>query len=547
MSVKLETTTNQVQFEDNYLTRNHRSITSTPDIALTEYVANAWDAGAYNVKIKIPDEDSSELISIEDDGTGMTDAEFNQRWMTLNYDRQKRQGKKVTFPKNTESYSRIAYGRNGVGRHGMLCFNDSYTIETWCNGKCNRYTIGTSSGNQPFEVIDHVSSDKSGHGTIISAYINKHHPDPNEMIDIISARFLYDPKFIVDVNGKTIDLMDQKNICQTKEVKINNINLKMTMIDSTKSALNAHQHGIAFWISGRLVGQPSWTINNYQFLDGRYRAAKRYTIIIETDDLIEEILPDWTGFANTANMKMFLQEFKPHIEDFLNSVMIGQIEDLQQDIIEETRPQLETLNPSGQRDVSKFIELLSTKNPTINHDFFKIAVEAMVSIEKAKNGEQLLLKISQMSADDIDKLADLLNSWDVDDILAVLNEIDKRITIIEAIDRICEDKNTDELHTLHPLVLNSRWLFGAEFDSPMFVSNKTLATVVNKLFDKSKIDLAEIDNPKRRPDIVVLNDSSFKAVCTDRIDGKSGGVMKPDQILIIELKRGGFKINSKEV
>lgn len=63
---------------------------------------------------------------------------------------------------------------------------------------------------------------------------------------------------------------------------------------------------------------------------------------------------------------------------------------------------------------------------------------------------------------------------------------------------------TDELHTLHPLVLNSKWLFGAQYDSPMFVSNSALTTVVKSLFKDEDYDLSEIDNPRKRPDIVAL-------------------------------------------
>mgnify|MGYP004548452761 FL=1 len=90
-----------VYFEENYIFRNYRSITSNNDIALTELVANAWDAGAHNVSITIPTK-LDEKIIIEDDGTGMTDEEFRARWMTLNYDRQRRQGKDVTFPGDIE-------------------------------------------------------------------------------------------------------------------------------------------------------------------------------------------------------------------------------------------------------------------------------------------------------------------------------------------------------------------------------------------------------------------------------------------------------------
>lgn len=535
-----------VKFEENYMFRNYRSITSIPDIALTEFVANAWDAGAYNVYISIPNEDSEKII-VEDDGIGMSDAEFKQRWMTLNYDRQARQGRLVEFPPSAPKYKRVAYGRNGIGRHGMICFNNSYDIETWKNGYCNFYTVSLSSGASPFQISYHKVYPKEGNGTKISAYIHRHKPDPNDMTDIISARFLYDPSFTVTINGNKIDLLNSQNIHSKTEIVIGDINLKMTIIDSTKTAIKSQQHGIAFWISGRLVGQPSWNIGKFQFLDGRCKAAKRFTIVVETNELMDEILPDWTGFIDSQNFKWFLSEFKPHIDSFINDVMSDQIIDLQQDVIKDTQDQLETLTPYEQRDVSKFIETVTTNNPIISQDFLKNAVEAVIIMEKAKKGDRLLSQISQLSADDIDKLSDLLATWNVDDILTVLNEIDKRITVVEAIGRIYEDKNTDELHTLHPLILNARWLFGSEFDSPMFVSNKTLATVVQTLFSEDEYDINEITNKKKRPDIVMLKNYSVKAVCTDRADDNAGGMMKPDQILIIELKRGGFEIDMKEV
>ena len=110
-----------IKFEEDYIFRNNRSITFSPDIALTELVANAWDVGALTVDITIPIEDES-YISITDDGCGMLEDEFMKHWMTLNYNRAKHQGKEVTFPPDMkiENKKRIAYGRNGVGRHGML-------------------------------------------------------------------------------------------------------------------------------------------------------------------------------------------------------------------------------------------------------------------------------------------------------------------------------------------------------------------------------------------------------------------------------------------
>ena len=323
--------------------------------------------------------------------------------------------------------------------------------------------------------------------------------------------------------------------------------LSMIVIDSEKTDTKSQQHGIAFWVSGRLVGQPSWSYGKITFLDGRFKAAKRYTIIIKTDDLIDDVLPDWSGFSDSANMTSNYLSIKGEVDAFIKSVMKEHISEVRQDVIRDARDELESLNIAGQRNVSAFIERITEENPVIATDYLRSAVEAMISIERAKKGELLLSQLAQMSADQIDKLTDILNTWDVNDIVTVLGEIDKRIVVVEAIERIYNDKTTEELHTLHPLVLNSRWLFGAQYDSPMFVSNSALTTVVKSLFKDTDYDLDVIENPRRRPDIICLKQYSLKAVCTDRIDTAAGEIMKPDQILIVEVKRGGFEITSEEV
>src|SRR6185437_10683316 len=116
-------------YEEEYLRRTLGAIANTPDIALTELVANAWDAGASRVDLTLPEE-SGEFLAIADDGTGMTAQEFRKKWMTLGYDRIKNQGPMAEFPPDRVSQSRPAFGRNGVGRHGMLCFASEYEVQT---------------------------------------------------------------------------------------------------------------------------------------------------------------------------------------------------------------------------------------------------------------------------------------------------------------------------------------------------------------------------------------------------------------------------------
>ena len=53
----------EIQFEEDFLYRNNRNITTRYDIALTELIANAWDAGATKVFINIPNS-THEILSI---------------------------------------------------------------------------------------------------------------------------------------------------------------------------------------------------------------------------------------------------------------------------------------------------------------------------------------------------------------------------------------------------------------------------------------------------------------------------------------------------
>src|ERR1017187_10237168 len=93
-------------FEEDYLLRTLGPVVQSPDIALTELVANSCD-----------------------DGCGMTLKQFKQRWMTLGYDRTRHQGTMAEFPRELAESRRPAFGRNGVGRHGLLCFASEYEVE----------------------------------------------------------------------------------------------------------------------------------------------------------------------------------------------------------------------------------------------------------------------------------------------------------------------------------------------------------------------------------------------------------------------------------
>lgn len=531
-------------FEDNYLIRSlSNSITTQADIALTELVANAWDAGAAKVTISIPDK-YGDCLTVEDNGTGMTQSEFHDRWMKLSYNRLLHQGKKVLFP-NGKTSTRMAYGRNGVGRHGLLCFNDEYNVITSKNAKKLSLTVSTKIPNQAIAIVDEQVSKARDQGTLLKVIVSRNLPDVEKIREIISSRFLHDPQFIIEVNRQILTLDQLDGLMDKTELTTKDgFRITANFIDSIKSSKKSIYQGIAFWQEGRLVGVPSWILGNLYYVDGRTAIAKRYTVVIQSSDLGDLVKEDWSGFENSDATNHLYDSVKEYVVSMFEKVAKANIEETKAAIKNELKVKLKNASPLALYEVDEIIENIAISSPTANKESISIAVEAIINLESSKNGQELLSKLSLLSEEDIIGLNQILEKCSVKDALTVLSEIDKRLSVIEAIRKLSKDKNVDELHILHPLVTESRWLFGPEYDTPEYTSNRQIQSVVKDLF-KAKIINNDVKINKR-PDIVVLSDKSSVSITGTEDFADETGLVIINKVLIIELKRGGFEIKSEE-
>ena len=527
-------------FEEDYLVRTLGDLAHKADVALTELVANAWDAGAAKVDITIPPERNQALV-IEDDGTGLSGAEFHARWMKLGYNRLRHQGAKVEFPEG-RSGTRLPYGRNGVGRHGLLCFDNQYKVITCKNGQESTFVVTTSSESQPFVIQSQSSRDQEGHGTRLEVMVKKNLPNPDKLLEVLSARFLHDPQFVVNINGTSVPLEEHEGLIDQSALSIDDsITLQVLFVDTQKAARSTLYQGVAFWQGKRLVGEPSWTFDKISLLDGRTRFAKRYTFVVKTNDLGEYINEDWTGFIRCKAMDKVYDALSKYISGAFSKLAKEHIDETKVSIKNDFKEQYATLSPLGKFEVDEVIEHVVDKHPTSNNETIGIAVEAVINLEKSRSGKELLQKLSQLSEEDISGLNDILEQWSIKDALSVLNEIDRRISVIEAIDKLSGDKKIDELKVLHPLVTEARWLFGPEFDSAEYTSNSQLRTIVKKIF-KTSTDSELFENAQRRPDLFMLGDSTASVTGADQFNPETN-LVEMRRILIIELKRGGSSLS----
>lgn len=88
---------------------------------LSEVVANSWDADASRVSVTF--DRAADLIVIQDDGTGMTEEEVNERFLTVGYRRRDKQ------PGRTAK-GRAPMGRKGIGKLSLFSIAGQIDVET---------------------------------------------------------------------------------------------------------------------------------------------------------------------------------------------------------------------------------------------------------------------------------------------------------------------------------------------------------------------------------------------------------------------------------
>ena len=193
--------------------------------------------------------------------------------------------------------------------------------------------------------------------------------------------------------------------------------------------------------------------------------------------------------------------------------------------------------------IYQYVVTLEQK-PEIDNEELNTIIGALISVLQSRNGMSLLEKLSAMDIEDVDTLNSILDEWSVSDIKDVLDEIDRRLKVINAIEQLCSNPSTDELHVLHPLVSQAKWLFGIEYDNMNYTFNKALTTVLHNILKgqrKGDIDV----NWAKRPDLVIGSDFSLSSTCVEDVDDNDMLII--NKVLIIELKRGGFTIDRQEM
>ena len=530
-------------FDERFLERYAGAIISDPEVAIVELVANAWDAWATRVDIRWAERGDEQTFSIADNGKGMSEAQFLRRWRTLDYNKLTEEGSSAIPPNELREYGpRRTYGRNGKGRHAAFRFGDHYVVRTWCDGHEITHEVRRGT-DVPFDlipvdrrvgVLGHGTeiSTPGGSGVIMSA---------QQVREVIGTRFLSDPNFKVIVDGTEVSFQDvPSDKLREFNVEVPGSGVaRLTVIDTLKADKTTRQHGIAWWVDGRLVGRPGWLDLE---LDGRTSEAKRFIFIVRADFLAEAAatLADWTGFdARNPAWIATREAVLAKIREFLAVFTAERRRETKDAVKDNLSNMVSRLAPASRDRWNDFVDAVVDTCPSISADEVEQVASVLAKLELAESKYGLIQQLHVMKPGDLDELHALLKNWTVRTAKIALDEVQSRLKLIEELDQKLRDETLAEVGDLQPLFERSLWVFGPEFESLEFTSNRGMTEVIRKIFGSDE------SGSRLRPDFVMLPDGSVGLYSRDSHD-LSGEVNGVSRLVIAEIKKVGVPIGAKE-
>jgi hypothetical protein len=134
--------------------------------------------------------------------------------------------------------------------------------------------VAPASGKNAFDLLSDEVSQRDGHGTTVSAVLEYSLPKAEDIYRSLSFKFLHDPQFTIYLNGAPINVESHAAVAETTLKIDNDTTIHVRCINVPPGKKTHVKHGVAFWVGGKLVGDPVYSLQDVQILDGNSRKGR---------------------------------------------------------------------------------------------------------------------------------------------------------------------------------------------------------------------------------------------------------------------------------
>lgn len=470
--------------------------------ALRELVDNAWDADAEAVRVTLPPPMSKDAIVIEDNGTGMTEAEVRSEYLKVAGDRRIRKG----FI--TARLKRAVKGRKGIGKFAGLMLASEMRVVTRAHGTETEVRISKEDLLRSARDLEKIElpiatrgCEPDLHGTAIRLVeLNQalQFPTPERLREILVLEYGRETGFDLYVNDELLAVEDVPGEQLKGEVEIAGVGmvkLNVTIVEPRKAL---KQPGIVIRVGGKVVGAPSF-FGLDEDDDVPRKLLKRIYGEIDADGLADDVTADWGAIVeNSTRMISVTSAVRSAVRERVEQVFRADLKHARAKREALIREGLERLPEYRRQRAEAAVNRALSKFYGDSEDRIDTVVRVMLDSFEHDEYWIVVQKIEASRQSEVARFAEALAEFGLTDMAVMAEQGRYRLAILDELDALLARPETVE-RQMHEAIERNLWLFEGRFT--LLASNKTMKSVIADWVDQE----ARRTRGKKRPDLLLCN------------------------------------------
>jgi hypothetical protein len=462
--------------------------TSLPAV-IAEYVANAWDAGATEVYVKIPTDGNMEdySISVSDNGHGMSVEDVNDKFLVVG--RNRREEERCDEVVARSGTIRKVMGRKGLGKLAGFGVARVVRIRTVKEGRFIEFEMDYDEMRTRIEeegkyvktnylprVVGFGKTDEADGTRVVLLRLNRKRPPEIDSVRRNLARHfsVLGEDFVVKVNGVAItpDERDLRGRCQfvwpIDEFVDEERTLKVTGWIGTmeRTVPRDTERGIAVMARGKLVQTPTtFDVGGTGFTGMHALSYMVGEIHAEFLDDVEDLIG--TGRRSVVWEREEAQKLRRWANEKIKTICGEWVKKRVEEKLKRLRQtqvykSIES-RPSQESSIIKsFLEKLAERE-NVDEDILERVAEVMVSGVEYKAFLDLVEELDRLDITDPQLLIKFFRQWELIDAIELGRVCEGRLHVIQKFQELV-GQEVKEVPDLHDFLRDNPWLLDPRWD-----------------------------------------------------------------------------------